>query len=57
MLGLPTISVCCGFSRGGLPIGLQISAAPFRESTVLALASAYQRATDWHRRAPPVGAA
>jgi aspartyl-tRNA(Asn)/glutamyl-tRNA(Gln) amidotransferase subunit A len=53
ILGVPTISVCCGFSRGGLPIGLQISAAPLAESTVLALAHAYQRETDWHRRVPP----
>jgi aspartyl-tRNA(Asn)/glutamyl-tRNA(Gln) amidotransferase subunit A len=57
ILGVPTISVCCGFSRDGLPIGLQISAAPFAEATVLALAHAYQRETDWHRRAPLVKAA
>jgi len=50
--GLPTISVPCGFSESGLPIGLQISGAPFAESTVLALAHAYEQATEWHRRRP-----
>lgn len=50
--GLPTISVPCGFSASGLPIGLQMSGAPFGESTVLALAHAYEQATDWHMRRP-----
>jgi aspartyl-tRNA(Asn)/glutamyl-tRNA(Gln) amidotransferase subunit A len=50
--GLPTISVPCGFSLSGLPIGLQISGNHFAESTVLALAHAYERATDWHKRRP-----
>jgi aspartyl-tRNA(Asn)/glutamyl-tRNA(Gln) amidotransferase subunit A len=50
--GLPTISVPCGFSSSGLPIGLQISGNHFAESTVLALAHAYERATDWHKRRP-----
>ena len=50
--GLPTISVPCGFSSAGLPIGLQISGNHFAESTVLALAHAYEQATDWHRRRP-----
>lgn len=50
--GLPTVSVCCGFSRSGLPIGLQISGPPFGDTTVLALAHAYQRHTDWHLRRP-----
>ncbi len=52
--GLPTISVCCGFSRQGLPIGLQISGPPFTEGAVLALAHAYQQRTDWHLREPPL---
>jgi aspartyl-tRNA(Asn)/glutamyl-tRNA(Gln) amidotransferase subunit A len=46
--------VPCGFSRDGLPIGLQLSAAHWAEPTVLALAHAYERATDWHRRRPPL---
>jgi aspartyl-tRNA(Asn)/glutamyl-tRNA(Gln) amidotransferase subunit A len=50
--GLPTISVPCGFSSAGLPIGLQISGNHFAESTVLALAHAYEQATEWHRRRP-----
>lgn len=50
--GLPAITVPCGFSSSGLPIGLQIVGAPFAESTVLALAHAYEQATEWHRRAP-----
>jgi aspartyl-tRNA(Asn)/glutamyl-tRNA(Gln) amidotransferase subunit A len=54
VLGLPAISVPCGFTTSGLPIGLQIAAAPFAESTVLALAHAYEQATEWHRRSPPV---
>jgi aspartyl-tRNA(Asn)/glutamyl-tRNA(Gln) amidotransferase subunit A len=50
--GLPTISVPCGFTTEGLPIGLQISGAHFDEATVIALAHAYEQATDWHRRQP-----
>jgi aspartyl-tRNA(Asn)/glutamyl-tRNA(Gln) amidotransferase subunit A len=50
--GLPTISVPCGFSASGLPIGLQISGNHFAESTVLALAHAYEQATEWHKRRP-----
>jgi aspartyl-tRNA(Asn)/glutamyl-tRNA(Gln) amidotransferase subunit A len=50
--GLPTITVPCGFSKSGLPVGLQISGANWRERDVLALAHAYQRATDWHTRRP-----
>jgi aspartyl-tRNA(Asn)/glutamyl-tRNA(Gln) amidotransferase subunit A len=52
ILGLPTITVPCGFTNSGLPIGLQISGAPFAESTVLALAYAYERETEWHKRHP-----
>jgi aspartyl-tRNA(Asn)/glutamyl-tRNA(Gln) amidotransferase subunit A len=50
--GLPTISVPCGFTRSGLPIGLQISGPHLGEPAVLALAQAYEQATDWHRRTP-----
>jgi aspartyl-tRNA(Asn)/glutamyl-tRNA(Gln) amidotransferase subunit A len=52
VLGLPAISVPCGFTRDGLPIGLQIAGPKFAESRVLALAHAYQHATDWHTRVP-----
>jgi aspartyl-tRNA(Asn)/glutamyl-tRNA(Gln) amidotransferase subunit A len=54
VLGLPAISVPCGFTTSGLPIGLQIVGAPFAESTVMALAHAYEQATEWHRRSPAV---
>jgi aspartyl-tRNA(Asn)/glutamyl-tRNA(Gln) amidotransferase subunit A len=47
---LPTISVPCGFTNSGLPIGLQMSGAPFAESTVVPLAHAYERETGWHKR-------
>jgi aspartyl-tRNA(Asn)/glutamyl-tRNA(Gln) amidotransferase subunit A len=50
--GLPSISVPCGFSKSGLPIGLEISGARLAEGQVLALANAYEQATDWHRRKP-----
>src|SRR5262245_25004145 len=54
--GLPTISIPCGFSGSGLPIGLQISGAHFAESTVIALAHAYEQATEWHKRRPSLSA-
>jgi aspartyl-tRNA(Asn)/glutamyl-tRNA(Gln) amidotransferase subunit A len=50
--GLPCVSVPCGFSAGGLPIGLSISGPPLGEASVLALAHAYEQATEWHRRRP-----
>ena len=50
--GLPAITIPCGFTNSGLPIGLQISAAPFAETTMLALAHAYEQATEWHTRRP-----
>jgi aspartyl-tRNA(Asn)/glutamyl-tRNA(Gln) amidotransferase subunit A len=50
--GLPAISVPCGFTKGGLPIGLQIAGAHWREDLVLRLAHAYERATEWHKRHP-----
>jgi aspartyl-tRNA(Asn)/glutamyl-tRNA(Gln) amidotransferase subunit A len=52
--GLPTISIPCGFSKDGMPIGLQISGPRFGEVNVIALAYAYQEATDWHKRRPPL---
>src|SRR5262249_11005845 len=52
--GIPAISVPCGFSSAGLPVGLMIAGPRFSEARVLALASAYERATDWHTRKPPL---
>ncbi|GAC1585645.1 MAG: amidase [Sphingomicrobium sp.] len=53
MLALPTISLPCGFTQSGLPIGLQITGPPGDEATVLRLALAYERATEWLKRRPP----
>jgi aspartyl-tRNA(Asn)/glutamyl-tRNA(Gln) amidotransferase subunit A len=50
--GLPAISVPCGFTRAGLPIGLQIAGPHWGEATVLQLAHAYEQATEWHKRQP-----
>ena len=50
--GLPSVSVPCGFTSEGLPIGLQISGPNWSESKVLALARAYEQATPWHSRHP-----
>ncbi len=55
IFGLPSVSVPCGFTAGGLPIGLQISGPNWREANVLALAHAYERSTDWHKRRPGTG--
>lgn len=52
--GLPAISIPCGFSASGLPIGLQIIGAPGAEGVVMALAHAFETQTEWHLRRPPV---
>jgi aspartyl-tRNA(Asn)/glutamyl-tRNA(Gln) amidotransferase subunit A len=54
VLGLPGISVPCGFSSNGLPIGLTIAGPRFGEGRILALAHAYEQATAWHTRKPPL---
>ena len=54
--GIPALSLPCGFSKNGLPIGLMIAGPHFAEGKVLALAYAYQQATDWHKRRPPIEA-
>jgi aspartyl-tRNA(Asn)/glutamyl-tRNA(Gln) amidotransferase subunit A len=50
--GVPAISVPCGFTREGLPIGLQIAGRHWQEGRVLTLAQAYEQATEWHKRRP-----
>lgn len=50
--GIPAVSVPCGFSSDGLPIGLMIAGPRFSEGRVLALAHAYETATEWHTRRP-----
>ena len=52
--GTPAISVPCGFSLADMPIGLQLAGRPFDEATVLRAAHAFEQATDWHSRRPPV---
>ncbi|HET8564094.1 MAG TPA: amidase [Candidatus Binatia bacterium] len=52
LTGLPAISVPCGFTQNGLPVGLQIVAQPFEEATALRIARSYEEATDWHTRHP-----
>ena len=52
LAGLPGISVPCGFSTDGLPIGFQLMGRMFDEATLLRVADAYERATDWHTQSP-----
>jgi aspartyl-tRNA(Asn)/glutamyl-tRNA(Gln) amidotransferase subunit A len=53
-LGLPVVSVPCGFDPNGCPIGLQIAGRPFAEARIMKLADAYQRDTDFHTKRPPI---
>jgi aspartyl-tRNA(Asn)/glutamyl-tRNA(Gln) amidotransferase subunit A len=57
LAGIPALSVPCGFSAAGLPIGLQLIGKALDEATLLRVAYAYEQATDWHTRRPPVDAA
>jgi aspartyl-tRNA(Asn)/glutamyl-tRNA(Gln) amidotransferase subunit A len=50
--GIPAISIPCGFTSDNLPIGLQLTAPPWREDLLLQVAQAYEQATDWHTRSP-----
>ena len=52
LAGVPALSLPCGFSREGLPIGMQLLAAPFKEDVLLRVAHAYEQSTEWHRRKP-----
>ncbi len=52
LAGLPAVSVPCGFTPGGLPIGLQLIGQPFQEANLLAIAQAYERGHDWVLRRP-----
>jgi aspartyl-tRNA(Asn)/glutamyl-tRNA(Gln) amidotransferase subunit A len=52
--GVPALTVPCGFDAEELPIGIQLVGRHWAEGTLLAVARAYQQATDWHRRRPPL---
>ena len=53
LLGLPAVVVPCGVSADGMPVSIQIVGRAFDDATVLRVARAYERATDWHTRRPP----
>jgi aspartyl-tRNA(Asn)/glutamyl-tRNA(Gln) amidotransferase subunit A len=55
-LDLPAVAVPCGFDRGALPMSLQVLGLPWRDASVLGIAAAYQRVTDWHERRPDLAA-
>jgi Asp-tRNA(Asn)/Glu-tRNA(Gln) amidotransferase A subunit family amidase len=52
--GQPSLTVPCGFTTDGLPIGMMVSGKRLAESTVLCIGHAYQQATNWHNRRPPL---
>jgi len=52
--GLPALALPCGFTGSGLPISLQLAGRPFDEATVLRAGHAYEQATEWHTRRPPL---
>jgi aspartyl-tRNA(Asn)/glutamyl-tRNA(Gln) amidotransferase subunit A len=54
LLFWPSVSVPCGFTTDGLPVGLQISARPRADDVALRVAHAYEQATEWHTRVPPI---
>ena len=54
LANVPALSIGCGFTAGGLPVGLQMAGRPFDETTLFRLAHAYEQATDWHNRRPPI---
>lgn len=56
MAGIPALSVPCGFSKDGLPIGLQLMGPQWGEATILSAANAYEKATEWHLKKPALSA-
>jgi aspartyl-tRNA(Asn)/glutamyl-tRNA(Gln) amidotransferase subunit A len=56
LAGVPAVAVPCGFDPAGLPLSVQIVGRPFEDVTVLRAAHAYEQATEWHRRRPPLEA-
>jgi aspartyl-tRNA(Asn)/glutamyl-tRNA(Gln) amidotransferase subunit A len=56
LAGLPVLALPCGFSGGGLPVGLQLIARPWAEQTLFTLGAAFQRETRWHMQGPSLDA-
>lgn len=56
LTGLPALSVPCGFTAAGRPVGLQLVGRPYAEATLLRLARDYEQATPWHERRPELAA-
>jgi aspartyl-tRNA(Asn)/glutamyl-tRNA(Gln) amidotransferase subunit A len=54
LAGLPALALPCGFSKTGLPLSLQLAGRSFEEAVILRAGHAYEKATEWHRRRPPV---
>lgn len=54
LAGIPAVSIPCGLTKSGLPIGLHLQAPAFAEERLLRTARMYERATEWHRRRPPL---
>jgi aspartyl-tRNA(Asn)/glutamyl-tRNA(Gln) amidotransferase subunit A len=52
LAGVPAMALPCGFSRSGLPIGMQLIARPFAEETIFQAAAAYEKETEWFKRKP-----
>jgi len=52
LAGIPGLSVPCGFTKSGLPIGMQLLAPAFAEDNLLRTARVFERETEWHRRRP-----
>ena len=55
LIGIPAVSIPCGFSPDGLPMGMSLAARANDDETVFRVADAYERATEWTQARPPVG--
>jgi aspartyl-tRNA(Asn)/glutamyl-tRNA(Gln) amidotransferase subunit A len=54
LTGLPALSIPCGLDSKGLPIGLQLVSGAWKEASILRAGQAFEDATDWHRKSPPL---
>ncbi len=55
LAGIPGISIPCGFTRNNLPVGVQLTGKHFDETTLLKVARAFEKETNWHLRSPGTG--